>query len=61
MVDAAFGEVMGTAEGQLKAWRHTVGSGTVVSNFGARVRDRSFFPSLPLISLLIVRCINIVV
>lgn len=50
MVDAAFGEVMGTAESQLKAWRHTVGSGKIVSTFGARVRDRSLFPSFPLLS-----------
>lgn len=36
-VDAAYGEVMAKADGQLKAWRQLVGSGKVVSDFGERV------------------------
>lgn len=37
-VDTAYGEVMAGADGQLKSWRQTVGSGRVVSDFGERVR-----------------------
>ena len=39
-VDAAFGEVMTKADGQLKAWRQVVGAGKIVSDFGERVRRR---------------------
>ena len=39
-VDTAYGEVMASADGQLKSWRQTVGSGRVVSDFGERVSDR---------------------
>eukprot|EP00903_Cladosiphon_okamuranus_P013705 g12761.t1 len=35
-VDTAYGEVMASADGQLKSWRQTVGSGRVVSDFGER-------------------------
>lgn len=35
-VDAAFGEVMTKADGQLKAWRQVVGAGKIVSDFGER-------------------------
>lgn len=36
-VDAAYGEVMMKADAQLKAWRQSVGSGKVVSDFGKKV------------------------
>lgn len=39
-VDTAYGEVMASADGQLKSWRQTVGSGRVVSDFGERVSVR---------------------
>lgn len=38
-VDAAYGEVMGSADGQLKSWRQTVGAGRIVPDFGERVRE----------------------
>ena len=37
-VDAAFGEVMASADGQLRSWRNTVGAGKVIPDFGAKVR-----------------------
>lgn len=37
-VDSAYGEVMGSADMQLKSWRQTVGAGRVVGDFGERVR-----------------------
>lgn len=37
-VDSAYGEVMGSADMQLKSWRQTVGAGRVVADFGERVR-----------------------
>lgn len=36
-VDVAYGEVMAKADGQLKAWRNSVGSGRVVTDFGKKV------------------------
>lgn len=39
-VDTAYGEVMASADGQLKSWRQSVGSGKVVSDFGERVSVR---------------------
>ncbi|CAN0286503.1 unnamed protein product [Ascophyllum nodosum] len=35
-VDAAFGEVMASADGQLRSWRNTVGAGKVIPDFGAK-------------------------
>ncbi|CAM9385750.1 unnamed protein product [Ectocarpus sp. 6 AP-2014] len=35
-VDSAYGEVMGSADMQLKSWRQTVGAGRVVGDFGER-------------------------
>lgn len=36
-VDAAYGEVVAKADGQLKAWRQVVGTGKVVPDFGKKV------------------------
>ncbi|CAM9916582.1 unnamed protein product [Ectocarpus fasciculatus] len=35
-VDSAYGEVMGSADMQLKSWRQSVGAGRVVADFGER-------------------------
>ncbi len=40
-VDTAFGEVMVSADGQLKSWRQAVGSGRVVPDFGEKVSENS--------------------